>query len=39
VIVAFLENFALRKNHITETVGSMGIKGLGVENLDSSSQM
>jgi hypothetical protein len=31
VIVAFLENTVLWKNHVTETIGSIGIKGLGVE--------
>jgi hypothetical protein len=30
-IVAFLENIVLWKNHVIETIGSIGIKRLGVE--------
>jgi ABC-type Mn2+/Zn2+ transport system ATPase subunit len=39
VIVAFLENTALWKNGVVETIGSVGIKVLGVESLASLSQM
>jgi hypothetical protein len=38
-LVAFLENTALWKNHIIETIGPIGIKGLGVESLHLPSQM
>jgi hypothetical protein len=38
-IVAFLENTALWKNRVMESIGSIGIKGLGVENSDSPSRM
>jgi hypothetical protein len=38
-IVAFLKNPALWKNRVIETIGSVGIKGLGVESSNSPSRM
>jgi hypothetical protein len=38
-IVAFLKNTALWKNRVIQTIGSIGMKGLGVESLDSPSRM
>jgi hypothetical protein len=38
-IVAFLENTALWKNRVIETIGSIGIKGLRAESSNSPSRM
>jgi hypothetical protein len=38
-IVAFLENTALWKNRVIETIGSIRIKELGVDSSDSPSRM